>query len=103
MKNIESRLESLEMALRASQGNAEHIKAVEYLARWYESKKRLYNSPDEVERREQWHKELDRVGKLRKSAFERGELWDKYPLPKPLHTLDKEKSERIKRCIFSNG
>lgn len=40
-----------------------------------------YNSPQEKAKREAEYQELQRIGALRKAAFERGEPMDKYPLP----------------------
>ena len=42
---------------------------------------RIYNSPEEKAKREEWYKEVKRIGELRGEAFRRGEPMSNYPLP----------------------
>lgn len=42
---------------------------------------RMYNTPEARAKREEGYQEMQRIGKLRKAAYDRGESWDAYPLP----------------------
>lgn len=56
----------------------ERVEEVEALVMGYAEE---YNAPEARAKREAEYQELQRIGALRKAAFERGEPMDKYPLP----------------------
>ena len=56
----------------------ENIREVEAIMQGYIDE---YNRPEAKAKREQEYQELQKIGELRKAAFDRGEKWDAYPLP----------------------
>ena len=56
----------------------ERVEEVEALVMGYTEE---YNAPEARAKREAEYQELQRIGALRKAAYDRGEPMDKYPLP----------------------
>lgn len=81
MKRLNTRLESLERDIRKITIDQDTQQAVAELEAWHKNMVMKYNSVSERDRRHRKYKELQKLGKLRKQAFDQGDPMAKYPLP----------------------
>lgn len=79
--SIKNRVKKAQEVAQARAVDAHHGEAVEWLEKATRRLVEAYNTPEARAKREVDYRELCRIGELRKAAYERGESWDKYPLP----------------------
>lgn len=79
--SIKNRVKKAQEVAQARAVDAHHGEAVEWLEKATRRLVEAYNAPEARAKREEEYRELCRIGELRKAAYERGEVWDKYPLP----------------------
>ena len=77
MKNIESRLQRLEQ----HRDNTISPEVYKWLSEQMQAAADAFNSPEAMAKHEEEYREVQRIGELRKQAFERGEPMSNYPLP----------------------